>query len=69
VKYRPLATRQLNDLWRGLKTVNRARTAGKWDPDLMDFPPKDPDRAFLEFISEHVDEIIAEVEKSLCVLP
>lgn len=41
--------------------LNRARTPGKWRMDDMEFPEGDPDRAFVEFITEHSDVLLKTV--------
>lgn len=66
MKYRPTATPRFMSLWQRFAILNRTRTAGEWS--WGNLPPDDPDRLFLEFITANADEIIAELEKSLCVL-
>jgi hypothetical protein len=69
VRYRPVASQKFADLWRTFVMLNQNRTPGMWDPQAMDFPSGDPDRAFMEFVTKHADQLIDELEKIVCVLP
>ncbi len=40
------------------KELNALRTDGRWDPEEMCFPPGDPDTVFMEFVTEHADDLI-----------
>ncbi len=67
MKFRPVLPSRARELVRQLKAANAERTPGCWDMDQMEFPPGDPDREFIELVSEHLGELLAVIETNFWV--
>lgn len=62
MRFRFVLDRSAADLVRKFRHLNSQRTPGIWNPEDMVFPAGDPDREFLEFITQNAAALIAVIE-------
>lgn len=62
MRFRFALDRRSANLVREFKHLNSQRTPGMWSPEDMVFPPGDPDRLFLEFLTQNAAALIAVIE-------
>jgi hypothetical protein len=68
VNYRVVARPKLSSMLNDLRTLNDARTPGMWNPALMEFPPGDPDRIFMEWVTEYTGTLLEALNEQLLIL-
>ena len=66
MKYKFTLNVRHRELITEFEKLNTLRTEGRWNPDNIVFPPGDPDTEFVEFITEHADELIKLINAYYC---